>query len=315
MSDALSSDKLVESIKRRASIPENQVTFSKRDFLELANEELSLALVPQIISLHEDYLLYEILIPIERGKVEYEIPSRAVGNKLRDVQHKIDDRNYTEMTRVGIGDRFNESSTSIISGLQRFYLKNNKVVLLEPPGSSTGSIAMVFYIKPSNLVEEDKVSTIRGINRTTGQIVVDFIPEDFSLQNQYDFYKAKSPYSIISIDKNALSVNPLNNTITFNPADIPESIGEGDHLALAGECKIPQVPSELQVMLAQMVACRVLESIGDREGLQLAMVKLEQMRVASGMIIDNRVEDAPKKIINKHSTLRTAIFSKRFNRR
>jgi hypothetical protein len=315
MSDALSSNKLVQSIKRRASIPENQATFTKQDFLDFANEELRLALVPDIISLHEDYLLFETLIPVERDKREYEIPSRAVGNKLKDVQYKVDDRNYVEMTRVNIGDRFTESSTSFISGLRRFYIKNNKIILLESPQNERGHISMIFFIKPSLLVEEDRIAVITGINRSNGQVVVNSIPSEFNLQKQYDFYKSESPHSIISIDQSAILLDNNSNTITFNPDNIPESIKVGDHIALAGECSIPQVPSELQIMLAQLVACRVLDSIGDRAGLQSAMVKLNQMKEAAGMLIDNRVVDAPKKVRNRHGTLRTAIFSKRFNRR
>lgn len=316
MSDALTSNSLIESIKRRASIPENQASYTATDFLEFANEEMRLGLVPAIMSLHEDYLLFEVDLPIEANKDSYEIPSRAVGNKLRDAQMKIDDKNFIEMTRVGIGDRFSEFDVRSETNLRKYYIKNNKLVFVPPIGPNpSGNLTMVFYIKPSKLVEEERIGIISGINRTSGEIVISNVPTNFNTSIKYDFYKAESPHNVLSIDLTASTINTTTRTVTFTPSDIPDELQVGDHLAQAGECIIPQVPSELQVMLAQMVACRVLEAQGDTQGLQNALVKLNQMETAAGMIIDNRVEDSPRKIVNRHGLVRTSIFSKRFNRR
>ena len=318
MSIALTSDSLVESIKRRASIPENQSTFSKQDFLDFANEELQLGVVPAIMSLHEDYLLFEEDKPLESNESEYEIPSRAMGNKLRDVQFKIDAKNFIEMTRIGIGERFSEFDVRTETNLKKYYVKNNKIVLVPPVGpnpSTSQAITMVFYIRPSKLVLEERIGVITGINRTSGEITFSTIPDHFNTNIQYDFYKAGSPHTILNIDKTATNVNSTTNSITFAVDDIPKNLQVGDHIGQAGECIIPQIPSELHVMLTQMVACRVLESIGDTQGLQNALVKLKQMEEAAGMIIDNRVDDAPQKAVNRHGLVRTSIFSKRFNRR
>ena len=315
MNDALTSELLVESIKRRASMPESQSTFTKEDFLAFANEEIRLGIVPSILSLHEDYLLFEIDIPIGNEQREFTIPSRAVGNKLRDVQHKLRNGSYVELVRGSIGDRFNDNS-AIISNLRTYYVKNNKIILNSDLGNSLrGCITMVFYIKPSNLVDESRVGIIRGINRDTGEVTLGEVPDNFNTSAKYDFYKAESPHSILTIDIIPNTLNTTTDSITFDPELIPSDLEVGDHLALAGESIIPQIPNELQVMLAQMVACRVLEAQGDADGLRLALTKLQQMETAAGFIIDNRVDDSPKKIINRHGTVRTSTFSKRFNRR
>ena len=67
-------------------------------------------------------------------------------------------------------------------------------------------------------------------------------------------------------------------------------------------------------MLAQTVACRILDAQGDAQGLQTAMAKLAQMRNAAGILIDNRVEDAPRKLVNRRSLLRTGVFNRWFKR-
>lgn len=317
MSDALTSDKLVQSIKRRASVPESQATFTKDDFLDFATEELRLGLVPIIMTLHEDYLLYEQDVPVVSGQSAYTIPSRAVGNKLRDVQFKHREDSYSEMTRISIGSRFGQTDVTTSSNLRQYYIKNNKVVLSGTPNSvvGDGALTMIYYMKPSQMVKEDRVGIITGINTATGVITLNAVPDVFNTSVKFDMYKATSPHSVLKIDLTAANLNTITNSITFDPSNIPSDLAIGDHISLAEESSIPQVPSDLHPMLAQMVACRVLESIGDNEGLQAAMLKLKMMRESAGMIIDNRVDDSPRKIVNRHGLVRTAISSKRFNRK
>ena len=317
MSDALISSKFIESVQRRASIPLNQATFTPQDVLDLATEELRLGVVPKVMELHEDFFLYETALSLNQQDNSYEIPSRAVGNKLRDVQLTYGDGNYVETTRVGIGERFSENEYSNYNGLVPYFIKNNKVVFPNylPTFSATAKVLMIFYIKASRMVMEEEVGIISGINTTTGEIVLSNIPAKFNTSIKYDFYKAGSPHTIMRIDLSATNVNHATKSVTFSAVDLPRELQVGDHLSLAGECCIPQVPSEMQVLLTQMVACRIMEAQGDTDGLQNALVKLKQMQEAAGVIIDNRVDDSPKKIRNRNSTLRTSVYAKRLNRR
>jgi len=324
MSSIMTSTSLVESIKSRASIPESQSTYTFERILEFADEETSLALVPEILTLHEDYLLFEVEVPLVANQQEYRIPARSVGSKLRDVQFLSSDGNKTEMTRIGIGDRFTDFNNRESSYLKQFYIKNNKVVLVGDVGNSpTQSLIMVFYIQPSKLVAEEDIGIVKSISAPSGgTVTITFseLPEKFRAlndldQNQkYDFYSSSSPNTIIKKDIEITSLNATTNSVTINEDDLPYDLNIGDHMAFAGECSIPQVPSDLHPMLAQLVACRILEAQGDTQGLQNALAKLQQMQRAAGMIIDNRVEDAPQKIVNRHSILRTSAFSRWFNR-
>lgn len=319
MSKPMTSSELIASIKRRASIPENQSTFTSADFLEFATEELVLGIVPHIMSVHEDYFLYEEETPLVPNQTEYAIPSRAIGNKLRDVQWKHSPGNISELTRIGVGERFAEYDVRSETNLKKFYVKNNKIAFAPPIDFNvSGDLIFIYYIRPSSLVLEERVGIIQGINdlgNGTTEIVLDAIPDNFNTSITYDFYKAESPSSILNKDLTASAIGVATRSITFNTDDIPTELKVGDHLAQACEASIPQIPSELHPMLAQMVACRILESIGDTQGLQNALVKLKQMETAAGILVDNRIDDAPRKIVNRHGLVRTSVFSKRFNRR
>jgi len=313
MSKPLTADQLITSIKRKASIPTSQDTFTDEDLLEFANEELQLGVVPGIMSVHEDHLLYEEDVALEANRSDYEIPHRALGNKLRDVQFKVDENNLSELTRIGIGERFDVSDTNI----RKFYVKGNKVILTPPIGNqSNGSLVFVYYIRPSSLVKLENVGIILGIvdnGDGTSNIVVNEVPSTFTTSITYDLYKADSPSSILNKDLVPTNVNSITKIITFNTTDIPKELKVGDHISLAGEAAIAQIPTELHPLLAEMVACRVLEALGDTEALQNALLKVKQMEAASGMLIDSRIDDAPQKVVNRHGLIRTGLFSKRSN--
>jgi len=319
MSKPMTSDELISSIKRRAMIPVSQESFTDEDLLEFANEELQLGVVPGIMSVHEDHLLYEEDKALEADRSDYEIPHRALGNKLRDVQFKLDGNHLVELTRIGVGERFAESNSGSEANIRKFYVKGNKVVLTPPIGGQTnGSLVFVYYMRPSSLVKLENVGVIQGVvdnGDGTSKVVINDVPSAFTTSSTYDFYKADSPSSILNKDLSPTNVDSGNKTVTFNTTDIPKELKAGDHISIACEAAIAQIPTELHPLLAEMVACRVLEALGDTQALQNALTKVKQMQQASGMLIDSRIDDAPQKVVNRHGLVRTAVFSKRFNRR
>lgn len=316
MAQYYTTDSLIRSVKRRIGAPENQATFKEEDFLAFINEELSLNLVPMIMSLHEDYLLFFEDVPLASGQSEYTIPPRAVGNKLRDVQYVDTNGNVYEMTRVRVGDLPDFQGAYEVNNAYAFYIQNNKVVLTPPvQPSSSGSLRMYYYLRPAEMVPENEVGIITGINTLTGEIAIDRVPSDFNVALKYDFYKYESPHRPLDIDLTATGINTTTRVVTFNPSDIPSDLKIGDHLSIAGQSIIPQVPSDLHVVLAQYVAERILEAQGDSEGLRNAKVKSKELEAMAGNIIDNRVEDAPIKLVNRNSVLRHALGNKRYLRR
>lgn len=303
------SNTLIASAIRKAMIPATQVTFKDEDFLAFANEEMDSAIIPYVMSFHEDYFLFPEDIPLENNKSRYAIPYRAAGNKLREVTYKDTGSNLYEMTRISVEDvpYYNTDGSGGGSPLRAFYIMNNEVCLSpETNFQAVGYLRLHYYIRPSQLVAEDRALVISSIDRTTGQIGVESLPTIFTINGLVDFIQVKSPHKCLSIDKSVTNVDTTNNIITFSPADIPKELAVGDHICLAEECIIPQIPDDLHSMLAQRVACRCLEALGDQQGLQAANAKLAEMELKLATVIDDRVEGAPLKVVNRHSALRNA---------
>lgn len=311
----LTSNELIKSAVRRAGIPRSQSLFTDDDFLAFGNEEMDTGLSPSIVQLHQDYFLQSDDIPLTTTTNRYSIPTRAIGNKLRDVSYvQQGTNNVVEMFRISIDNvsdyNLNSNYNSNIGFY--YYVENNQIVLLaQASGLPTGFLRMSYYMRPNRLVLLKDVGIITNIDLTTGQIVMSSVPVDFSVQQLFDFISVNSPHRTLAKDLTATGLSVGTNTVVFNIADIPSGLNIGDHVCIAQTAAIPQVPSDLHVVLAHRIAARCLEAMGDAEGLQAANVKLAELELKTQVLIDDRVEASPEKIIARHGALRRGLTSQR----
>lgn len=304
MSNVLTSSLLINSIKRRAMIPSDQSTFTDADFLDMLNEEIQYFGVPHLLRTHEEYLLTFVDIPIEQNKREYTIPYRSIGNKLRDVAYIDSANNFFELSRISVEDLSDYNEDFLDDYTEAFYVQDNKIILVDEVPFGNGAIRMYFYLRPNTLVANNRAGVISSIDRTTGVITVSNFFSDFSNLPQIDFVAHRSPNKIYSFDITPIATNSTTKTLTFTTTDIPQDLIVGDYINIAGESIVPQLPTELHPILAQRTAVAALEAINDTEGVQVAQRRLEMMEQSVNTLIDNRVEGAPQKIVNRHSPLR-----------
>lgn len=319
MSKPFTSSVLLKSIKQRAMIPENQSTFTNEDLLSFANEEIHMGMVPMILRHHEDYFLVQETIPLVAGKSDYQIPGRAIGNKLRDLAYKDLNGNIYKMTRIEVQDVSSYNAQYNADSVYAFYIMNNKVCLKpENNNNSFGSLVMSYYMRPNNMVTEDRVAIVQAVNFTTGEVSVNDIPVDqfdaaiMSPLTTLDIIQKDSPSVLLKYDILPTTVDIVNNTITFNPSDLPADLRAGDYINLACEAIVPQIPSDLHMQLAQRVAIRCYEAIGDAQAVQTASAMLGEMNTNASSIIDNRAEGNPRKVVNRSGLMRDGLSRRRF---
>ena len=291
------SSDIISSAKRKAMLPETQVTFTEDDFLAFANEEMDLGIIPFILSFREDYYQNSITVPLQNSKTRYTIPYRAIGNKIRDVQYVDTSGKVFPLRRIFIEDlhKFdNGFSDTDVSAYNKYYIENDEIVLVSRPSESGALLKIIFYLRPNALVMEDKVAIATSIDRTTGVITLDKIPAGLLAGSVIDFVEQKSPSKILNYDIPVLAVSGL--TITVDPNEIDEHFTVGDQVSLAQQTATPQLPAELQSLLAQRVAARCLEALGDQNGLQAANAKIAEIEQKVIPILDNRVDGSPMKV-------------------
>jgi hypothetical protein len=164
MSSILKTGDLIRSIKRRAFIPSSQETFTDEDLLEMATEEVNLGLVPLIERMHEEHLIYYVEVDIQLNKKRYAIPSRAHGNKLRDVALVDENDNVFEMHRYSLSEISDFTNTTAYINSRGFYLENNDIILANFDTNIGQKLRLYFYMRPNVLVLESMGASILSIS-------------------------------------------------------------------------------------------------------------------------------------------------------
>ena len=297
----LTTTALLKSIKRRAMIPDNQSTFSDQDLIDLMNEEMMIGLVPSVLQMKDEYFLFKEIVSLVNNKSNYPVPERSLGSKLREVCFRDLQGNEYEMTQIAVDDRYDYLANVVeFSSFRRFYMSGSDLVLFPNVGPNvTGYLSFYYYMRPNSLVKDNEVATITAMDKVNGTITVSSIPSAFNTSLKFDMIRAKSPHNILSIDVDFTNINSTTKIITLAAADIPYDLEVGDFLAIAGQTCVPNVPTELHMILAHRAAQRVLEAIGDTQGLANAAAKLQEMEQKTGILVDNRVEGAPRKIVSR----------------
>lgn len=316
MSRILNTTELIDSVRRRAMIPEDDSTFTDQDIIEILNEEIDVGLLFTLLSLSEEHLVTYDDIPTDADKIRYTIPYRAIGNKLRDVAYVDASGAIYELSRISLEELSDYRYYRSASKGDVFYVEGNEIVLVDTKLKSYQYIRMYYYLRPNSLVKTSTTGTITNIDRNTGEITLSSFPSNFSSLPTVDFVSSKTPNKIHSFDKSISSINQNTKIVTFTTTDIPEDLEIGDYIAEAEQTPVPNLPTELHPILAQRAAVHILESLGDTEALANAQRRLEKMEVSVQGLIDNRVEGAPEKINPRHTTLKSAVsrFSRFRNR-
>lgn len=319
----LTSTTLIETIKREGLIPASQNTFTDSDFLAMANQEIRISLIPSILQYHEEYYVRDSeAIALEANVSSYPIPYRAIGGKFRALFYQDSSGNLRSMTRISPDDRPLYQGSVNDNNCIIFYISGNEVVLLPGVGATpTGSLVFSYYLRPNELVDENRTSMITGISvgASTTVYTVDSIPQNltsfvqdgvsltgFSTMSKLDVLQSKPGHKTICFDITPTAIDTTNKTITFNNTDLESSIVVGDVIAFAGECIIPQIPSDLHDVLVQRVILKCNSALGDAQGVQIVSARVAEMEKNTGTLVDNRSEGNPQKINNQKGTLRSA---------
>jgi hypothetical protein len=392
------------------------------------DEEMSIHVVPTVLRAHEEYYVVDADVALCACVINYKIPYRAVGNKLRDVQYVNNAGVHFEMTRVSIEDRPDCQTKYYNNNMMSFYMQNDEVVLMDKP-PVCGSLRMSYYLRPNEMVKDNRAGKITAISNeqacvtitsfanlvsgTADAVVVQGItftaqaaavctgcatfqaattnaatatslaaqinahacicclvtatvacctivniladaatttlaasytnndcnvgatvtavkteftmssfPCHFSCTCVYDIIQGKSPNKILTFDSCVTSVCKTAKTIQFAISELTKvdilssgtlqvGFNVGDYVMKAEETIVPQLPTELHPILAQRTTVKMLEALGDTEGMQNAQKELERMEFNAMTLIDNRAEGAPQKVRNKHSLLRQKVVSRR----
>ncbi len=203
------------------------------------------------------------------------------------------------------GTDFAIGGNSIITATNLTTAINTNGVCIASNGSPSTALISLKFTDRDDPIDSVSVSNSSGLQlNPLYTIEFESVPENIVNSALVDFLQMKPGHQIYKYDVQ-LGANVISgSTIDFNESDIPDDVVTGDYICLENESIIPYLPPELHIDLVDKACARILSSIGDQQGLAAVNAKIQENERSKGTLIDNRIENAPQKVLNRHSLLR-----------
>lgn len=297
-------EELIANIKRRCLVPTSQLTYTDPQMTLLANDELQGEVVPLIMSTREEYFVDFVDVPSPSdGLIDF--PVNAIGSKLRNVS-------YLSQTSPLVIINLPRIDLDVVAGigfynyatLAGFYVKGNQICLYPNTSVPTNTnIRIYFYKRSLSLAAPTAYGQVVTVDALSNTVTLDQVPLNWAIGTQINTVEQGPNFSITC---------PLA-TVTAKSSptlilDTVEGISVGDYMSEYGYSAIPQIPLEAHAYLAQLTAAKLLEGLGDRDGMTAALQKALSLKDALLVMVSNRVDGSPKKVMNPDGGLRLRNF-------
>jgi hypothetical protein len=292
---------LIENIKRRCTVPTSQLTFTLEDFSDLANDTLQGEVVPMMMSTREEYFVeYEDIASPASG--QFPIPRNTTANKVRTVAIL---QPGTPLVLINLP----RIDLDVVAGygfinyntLAGFYLQDDNICLYPSTSVPAGTaIRTYFFRRTLNLAAPSTFGRVTAINTGTNVLTLDSIPYTWEVGTTLNSVSSLPPrFKTTNEEMTIVSVS--NPTVEV---DNVTGVTVGDYVSLMGYSAVPQVPIEAHPYLAQLTASKCLESLGDSEGMQVALNRAATLKDGLLILMTQRVDGSVKKIMQASGGLR-----------
>lgn len=301
---------LVSDVQIAAGIPDNQGTFTDTVVYAIGDREIRSKMLPLIMKNLEEYYIVILDYNVTANQAAYQIPTRAVAAGLRDVQlvQSNDDEARTPLERLSPEDLYSTVGGNYRFTIKKngFYLQGNQVVVYPTPTTTQNLLRLSYACRPNKLVDPTACGQVLSIDLSTNTVVLSAsAPSTFAVNTLMDLVNANPNFDWWAQDLALTAITTTtvqNDTLTFTT--LPSSLNVGDYVCLSGQSCVVQVPVELQPLLVQYIAVRILSAQGDEQSLRDAVSELKMLEDNALLMIAPRVEGKPKRCVNTRSLTR-----------
>jgi hypothetical protein len=297
----ITTNKLIQSVKKRGLTPSSQVALTDEDLIRFANEELQQNLFPFMVrygGAGDEYMVVEETYKVTAGNT-ITVPSRAYAGKLRDVFYVMDKRIY-QIPKIQREDQFNfQQVTQYPLG---YYLRGNKIVFLPTNLNYSGDIHIAYFMRPSDLVMESNARKIVSIDTSINSIILNAINPSWVEGDKIDITSSGYDCTISMWDATIVAINSGTNEVVIDLS--VSELNEGDVVTLANTSSIPQIPSELHPLLVARTLCAVQKALKD-SGANATLQTINEMEDRLKDILTDRTIGQSDKLVNRNSVMRT----------
>lgn len=322
---------LILDVQDRISLPlDDDDRWSTAAIVRAFNNALDDKLTPDLVAEGSNYLVHRDVFPLSSNDspiyplASIPLPRRAVGRALREVKYlpagktRIDEELNCPAISLEEKDMYGAEGDFPASSIPYVFLENDNLRFVG--GNTDGSIVMYYSLEPSTLVNSSgKYATITNwsnstitatgastwdtyqANGTTKFVDIYKKTTGAILKSNVRMSRLGSSYTISGLTSDEIKQFQSNQTGGFPVLDPYTS----DLLLLpAGESEFATIPYEFDQLLVLYVCERVLESIGDTEGLQVVMGKIQETRDSISRITANRLQGERRRLTDQRSIAR-----------
>lgn len=285
-------DQLLLAIKRRTFMPAPQIAFTDTELLAMADEEQRTFIVPFLRGINEEHLLYKQTYTLDGSTTSWLLPGWATGEALRSVEITNSNGDFIPWQRVEPGQ---EQKTRT-----GFYIDDERIVAASVPPPS-GTMRVRYWRRPGKLVLVARARDISGtLQGGATATYADSGAPPWSHFSSVQIVEAGPGVGAGGVGFRTAwdgLANVVTNTSTTLTPTPDATISTNIYLCLADESPVPQVPLECHALLAQKVACSVIEHRG-APNLQSAREELAQLKESVTELLSDRTQQEPRHVQN-----------------
>jgi len=273
--------RLLSQVTLKGALPDGR--FEDSEILDLATDALVAEIAPMLIAAREEFFVRTKDYTITADQAEYLLPTRAVGSSLREVK-LIRGTTIVDLPRMDPEDMDSTESGTPSS----FYLQGDNIVLYPTPDTTTNTLRVTYFCRPSALVPVIDCAQITAINGTTLTLSV---PTGWTTADTFDVVRGDSSFGLKGMDLAASVVNTGDMTLM----SVPDDTQVGDWVCLAGESCFPMIPADAHQLLVALTVVAALEALGDQTNLTPAATRAQMLKDALKAVLTQRVQGAPRR--------------------
>lgn len=299
-----STAELLASIKRNQTIAASSFRFEDTDLLAMADEEIQDVIIPMILRLHSDRLLFTELQQVVANKKSYTMPYRAIGGQLRELFFQDQLTNPTLTRDLRLYDYTYGVQITTPGNPLGFYFSSNTINLVPTPNATYGYLNFTYPIQHNSLVLSSAVAVVQSVDFENNTVTLTSNPPSTFFADVYcDFIQANPRCNprILAFDKQILGINT--NELTFSADTIPTELIAGDRIALAGQTDTLLLPDECYKYIAKAIELKIMGAQKDLQAYNAFKPELNELRRIMENILTPRITGEPKIIINRNGFL------------
>lgn len=293
---------LIALAKQRAYIPANGGPTDTAILRDL-NAELLTYVAPFLLKIGEEFFIAAHEFDTVADQANYDIPADSIGYKIRDVQVLVDDGGEAWVSLAHEEPERAAAYRQDASRPRAYFVRANEIHLLPKPSTSGQEMRIMYPARPREIVASSAYSVASGSAGPSGGNYTITVASTAGLTaGDFDIIDTDT-FEVISEGLPGTITNST--TLTFAAADLTAAqitallACAGDTIIGSGQSPGADVPPEAAVLLAQRVACLMLQEQGDPRMAQ-AFSELERVKQMLLDIFAPRTSGRARKVVNRN---------------